>query len=291
MLIGQLTDIHIGFAPTADEEELNKFRLRAVLARVMDGPNRPDMLVLSGDLTEHGDAESMDTLAEMVARWGVPVWPMVGNHDARQALLNAFPAVRTSGGCAGGGFVHYTVEREGLRLILLDTIEPGRHGGAFCALRETWLKRQLDAAPDAPTVIFMHHPPIVSGIEWMDPDPQDAWIRRFAAAVEGRHQVRAIHCGHVHRTIATTFRGMALNVCPSVAPQVALDTRPIGGGGADGRAMIVAEPPAYALHRWADGHLTSHYEVVGDWQVLASYTAKLEGMVSEMLAERRTSAT
>ena len=282
MLIAQLTDIHIGFGPDGADEETNKQRLRAVMTRLMDGPNRPDLLVLSGDLTEHGDVESYAALAEMVAPCGVPVWPMVGNHDTRDALLELFAAVPPE-----DGFVHYVIERGGLRLVLLDTLELGRHGGAFCELRDAWLRRQLDAAPETPTVIFMHHPPVVSGIEWMDPDPREPWVERFGAAVEGRRQILAIHCGHVHRTVATTFRGIPLGISPSVAPQVGLDLRPIGERTADGRALIVAEPPAYALHHWENGRLTTHYEVVGDWPVLAPYTAKLQGMVSDMLAERR----
>ena len=61
VLIAQMTDIHIGFEPQAEGEELNLTRFRATLDRVIDGPNRPDMLVLSGDITDHGDAESFAT--------------------------------------------------------------------------------------------------------------------------------------------------------------------------------------------------------------------------------------
>ena len=51
MLIGQITDIHIGFEP-GNPDEPNMHRLRAVLERLFDGPNRPDLLLLTGDLTE-----------------------------------------------------------------------------------------------------------------------------------------------------------------------------------------------------------------------------------------------
>ncbi|MEO6041666.1 MAG: metallophosphoesterase [Croceibacterium sp.] len=281
MLIGQLTDIHLGFAPDGPEEELNKVRLRAVLARLLDGPNLPDMLVLSGDLTEHGDAASFTALAELVSASGIAAWPMVGNHDTREALLRAFPSV-----AAQGGFVHYTIEQGGLRVIMLDTLEPGRHSGAFCKVRARWLAAQLDAAPGRPTVIFMHHPPVVSGIAWMDPDPGASWIERFGAAVEGRRQILAIHCGHLHRTLATRFRGIPLHVCPSVDPQVALDLTSIDDAYADGRELIAAEPPAYALLRWDGERLVTHYEHVGDWHVLARYTNKLQPMVKAMAAER-----
>jgi hypothetical protein len=52
--------------------------------------------------------------------------------------------------------------------------------------------------------------------------------------------------------------------------------------------MIVAEPPGYALHRWENGRLATHYEAVGDWPVLAPYTDELQGMVAAMLTEKRS---
>jgi hypothetical protein len=166
MLIAQMTDIHIGFAPGEKPEELNRIRFRATLKRLVEGPNRPDMLVLSGDITDNGDLDSFEKTAELLTDCPFPVWPMVGNHDTREALVEAFPQVSLD-----GGFLHYVVEDEGLRIVMLDTLQNGRHGGAFCEARAAWLSAQLDAAPRTPTVIFMHHPPVVSGIEWMDPAP------------------------------------------------------------------------------------------------------------------------
>ena len=167
MLIAQMTDIHIGFAPGEEPEELNHSRFRATLERLCEAPNRPDMLVLTGDITDNGDNESFDKTAALLADCPFPVWPMVGNHDSREGLLHAFPQVQA----AKGGFLHYVIEQDGLRIVLLDTFEPGRHGGAFCAARQAWLMARLDEAPGTPTLVFMHHPPVVSGIDWMDPSP------------------------------------------------------------------------------------------------------------------------
>lgn len=281
MLIAQLTDIHIGFAPDERPEELNYVRFRATLDRILASPNEPDMLVISGDMTDHGDLASFEKTARLLGECPFPVWPMVGNHDTRESLLRVFPQVR-----AADGFIHYVVEREGLRVILLDTFEPGRHGGAFCEARQAWLVSQLEAAPDTPTLIFMHHPPVVSGIDWMDPDPDEGWVLRFDAAVEGRRQVLAIHCGHLHRPLATTFRGIPLHVTPSVAPLVALDLRPIDADHADGRDLITTEPPGYALHRWDGANLATHYERVSDWRVMAHYAEGLKPMIQGMMAER-----
>jgi 3',5'-cyclic AMP phosphodiesterase CpdA len=281
MLIAQMTDIHIGFAPDEKPEEFNRLRFRATLARILDAPNRPDMLVLSGDITDHGDRESFERTAELLAECPFPIWPMVGNHDTRAELLNAFPQVR-----ADDGFVHYVLEQNGLRIVLLDTLEEGRHGGAFCERRQAWLEARLDEAPETPTLIFMHHPPVVSGIEWMDPGADEAWVQRLAAALRGREQVLAIHCGHLHRPLAASFEGIPLCVTPSVAPLVAMDLRPIDRNDPDQRDLITTEPPTYALHRWDGTSLVTHYERISDWRVLAHFSDKLQPMIEEIMSER-----
>ncbi len=283
VLIAQMTDIHIGFAPDEQSEELNLTRFRATLARLIHGPNRPDMLVLSGDITDHGDSASFATTVKTLADCPFPVLPMVGNHDCRAGLLGGFPHIKP----ADGGFLHYVVDAGmGLRIICLDTLEEGRHGGAFCEARAEWLAARLAEAPAAPTLIFMHHPPVVAGIDWMDPAPDEPWIVRLRKVLTGQPQVQAIHCGHLHRPISTRFAGIPLGVTPSVAPLVAMDLSPIDADAPDNRELITTEPPTYALHRWDGARLVSHYERVGDWQVLARYTAALQPMIKGMFAER-----
>lgn len=282
MLIAQMTDIHIGFDPEAKPEELNRVRFRATLARILDSPNIPDLIVISGDLTDHGDRDSFDKTAALLSVCPFPLLPMVGNHDTREELLRAFPATPSD-----GGFVHYVHDQAGLRIICLDTLEAGRHGGAFCEARAEWLRARLDEAPELPAVIFMHHPPVVSGIGWMDPAPDEAWIARFADALAGHeHRIEAIHCGHLHRALRTRFRGIPLSVTPPVAPLVALDMREISPKRADSRSLITTEPPGYALHSWDGRTLVTHYETTGEWEVLAHYGEHLKPMIAEMFAER-----
>jgi 3',5'-cyclic-AMP phosphodiesterase len=156
-----------------------------VLDRLFNGPNRPDMLVLSGDITDHGDFESFAKTAELLGDCPCPIWPMVGNHDSRAGLLSAFPQVQP----AEGGFLHYVIEAGGLRIICLDSLEDGRHGGAFCEARSDWLAARLAEAPEAPTLIFIHHPPVVAGIDWMDPAPDEEWIANLRRVLTGQNQV------------------------------------------------------------------------------------------------------
>ncbi len=222
MIIAQMTDIHIGFEPEARPEELNRQRFRAVLDRIQKQPNPVDLLLLTGDITDRGDRESFEKTAELLRALDMPVKALVGNHDTREELLNAFPETETT----DDGFVQSAWVQDGLLVILLDTLETGRHGGAFCEKRAAWFAAALADNPDVPAVIFMHHPPVISGIEWMDPDPADKWLARLAAALKGHEdRIEAIHCGHLHRQLVARFCGIPVSVTPSVAPLVSMDLR------------------------------------------------------------------
>lgn len=283
MLIAQITDCHIGYDPV-DPEEDNVRRLRTLLARLSHGPNRPDLLLLTGDLTNGGDAESYARLVNLLAACPIPYRLLAGNWDERAALLAAFPDTASA-----DGFIQFELAMPGLRVIALDTTEPGRHGGAFCADRAAWLSAQLDADPATPVLIAMHHPPIISGLDWLDGGEQAPWIERFRAAIAGRPQVRGIIAGHLHRTVHTSFAGVPLTVCPSSAPAVTLDLRAIDPERPDGRTMVQAEPPAFALHRWHGGQLTSHFEVVSlgqPWEVYARYDTAMHKTVRTNARER-----
>ena len=280
MLIGQLSDIHIGFDRKVDPEQ-NLVRLRAALARIAAAPQRPDLLLLTGDLTEFGDAASYATLAATLAPLGIPCWPIPGNHDLREPLVAAFPQVALT-----DGFLHYAIAADGLRILMLDTFEPGRHGGAFCPARAQWLSAQLAAHPATPTLIAMPPPPFATGVAWMDPDPDEPWLARFAAAVAGHDQIVAITCGHVHRSAATQWHGRSAIICPSSAAAVGLDFAPIDPACPDDRVLITDEPPGFVLHWWDGARLTSHILATSAAPPLARYTAPMQGMIAGMFAER-----
>ncbi|OYY76259.1 MAG: phosphodiesterase [Sphingomonas sp. 28-62-20] len=280
MLIAQITDLHIGFVPNTPDEP-NRQRLDQVLTTLIDGPNRPDLLMVTGDITDRGDEESYARLAAILARCPFPVYPCMGNHDDRRHFSRYFPQVAFR-----DGFVHYCIKLNGLRLIVLDTLEPGRHGGAFCPTRARWLRTQLDADRTTPTVIVMHHPPIDAGIAWMSGGADEPWVSRFRAAIAGHDQIRAIWCGHLHRPIAASWHGMTVTVCPASAAQLALDLRPIDPETPDDRPMIVADPPGYALHRWHDGQLVSLFDTAEPHGTLARFDANLQPLVRHLAEER-----
>ena len=120
----------------------------------------------------------------------------------------------------------------------------------------------------------------------MNTNPAEPWVSRLAACVSGRANVFGLICGHIHRAITTRWHGLTVATCPSTAPQVALDLRPIDPDRADDRPLIVADPPAYALHWWNGRELITHYQTAEAHEVLARFDDGLKPMIRHMLAER-----
>jgi Icc protein len=280
MLIAQITDVHLGFEP-GNPGEHNRVRLDRVIKALCDGPNRPDLLLATGDITDLGDRESYARFTEALADCPFPVLACVGNHDDRDNFAAAFPQHPLD-----GGFAQYVVALDGLRLIVLDTLEPGRQGGAFCEARAAWLAARLGEDRETPTIIVMHHPPFDAGIMWMITDPREPWVARFAEALAGHRQIAAILCGHLHRPIVTTWRGVATIVCAATAPELALDLVPIDPETPDARPMIVDEPPAYALHLWTPDGLVTHFATAEDHAVLARFNPAMQAIVRQIQDER-----
>ena len=280
MLIAQITDIHLGFDP-GNPSEFNRKRLDQVIRTLCAMDPMPDMLLATGDLVDRGDAESYRRLRNALSVCPFPVWPCLGNHDVRDNFRALFPEIPTV-----EGFVQYEVETDALRFLFLDTLEEGRHGGAFCETRAAWLSERLAEKPDRRTVIVLHHPPAEVGIDWMNTDPDEPWVERLAEALDGHSQVIGMIAGHLHRPITVGWRGKTLAICPSTAPQVALNLAPIDPDRPDNRPMIIADPASYALHRWNGRELVTHFDTADEHVMLAKYDEKMQPLVRSLLAER-----
>jgi 3',5'-cyclic-AMP phosphodiesterase len=257
MLIAQITDLHISTPGSVNDRF---FRTPEHLERAVAHLNglspRPDVALATGDLVERGEPEEYARLRGILNGLAMPLYVIPGNHDARAPLARAFG---DRGYLPGdGAFLQYTVEDWPVRLIALDTLVPGASGGRLCPERLAWLDARLAEAPRRPTVVFMHHPPFLTGMRAMDAMGLEG--KAELAAVVTRHpQVERILCGHLHRPITRRFAGTVASTCPATAHQLALDLEPAS------RLAVVMEPPACMLHLWLgeDGGLVSHVSVIG----------------------------
>lgn len=282
--MAQVTDLHIGF-DRDNPHELNVRRLKLVIDRLNEMRPKPSLLLVTGDLVELPD--DMDAYRHMVAligRWQGPVIWAIGNHDGREQFRSILPDVPAD----ENGFIQYETDHGGVRWIVIDTLDAGRHGGMICEQRAAWLKKRLRERKDVPTVIILHHPPVDTGIDWMSALSCEAWVQRLEAVVRPAKQVVGMVAGHVHRPIATSFAGKPLAVCSSTAPWLALDLEDIDPAHPDGRPLIIGDAPAFALHYWNGERLLTHFDVAGPRHVLASYDNNVLPMIRDFLRERGT---
>jgi 3',5'-cyclic AMP phosphodiesterase CpdA len=259
MLIAQITDLHI----RPDGQRLyggidtNEMTRRAV-ARLAELDPLPDCVVVTGDVADCGRPEEYALASEILSRLPMPVFAIPGNHDRREAMRTGLVEKLGYSG-RDGDFLNFTAEDFPVRLIGLDTNVPGEEGGDVCAAREDWLAGCLADGGGRPTMLFMHHPPFLTGVGGMD-----AVMCRtspsFARLIEDHAEIERIACGHYHRPIIRRWRGTVGLVVPGVAHQVALDLRP----GQPSRFIL--EPPGLALHTWSEeAGLVSHFLPLGDF--------------------------
>jgi 3',5'-cyclic AMP phosphodiesterase CpdA len=134
----------------------------------------------------------------------------------------------------------------------------GAEGGVLDATQLEWFAAALQAMRRRAVLVFMHHPPIMTGIQCMDDIALDpASVTALGAIVAREPRIERIVCGHVHRGIQARWNGTLVSICPSTAFQGVLGLR--------GESFDAAcdEPPAYQLHYWNGAVLITHTVAVG----------------------------
>lgn len=241
MLIAQISDIH------ASPENDHLQRLDQTLAWLAQ--LQPDVLVLSGDLTDDFWLEGYKQIARRLRQQHYPSLILPGNSDDRRMMREVWGNSMWADD-APCNALHALYDAGGLRLIGLDsTVDAQDYGSVTPHLG--WLEKRLTEANGSPTMLFMHHPVFASGIPTLDNlmcrerAPLEALIRKSPG-------VLAIAAGHVHRPVAGLFAGVPAYICGSVCP-----ANPVWFGTIN--VPPVGDPPALMIHRYSDGALSSHH--------------------------------
>lgn len=144
------TDTHIGSSTGAKQ-------LTLFVQEILNMPQKPDLLIHTGDITELGREEEFRTYSQIIAPLNIPIHYTLGNHDVRwngEGWLLAqkfFPQYKR----------YYFFQREGIAFFILDSSFPFSQYGLIDTTQLKWLKETLASLPPSqPIILACHHPPL-----------------------------------------------------------------------------------------------------------------------------------
>jgi len=186
--------------------------LSELLAGLLLSGHRPEVILVTGDLSDDGTPESyrelrdlVDPIADTLA--ARVIW-LNGNHDDRATLRRIVLAEPADDGPLNQ--VHWL---DGLRLLCLDTTVPGHDYGRVAPESLDWLRTELAEPAAEGTILALHHSPL--------PVVQDIAVTweligqaELAEAVRGT-DVRCILGGHFHQSSYGVFAGIEVSAATS----------------------------------------------------------------------------
>lgn len=206
----QITDTHLYSDNTGrllGIDTLESFR--AVIEAFVDTGWPPDLILATGDLVHDASATGYHQLADILDDFGVPVYCLPGNHDDPDTMRAHLRGKRVS--CP------HMVEYKGWRLILMDSVVPGKVGGQLGPEELQRLRKTLETSR-LPTLISLHHQPVAVGSAWLDEmGLEDA--AAFFDTLAGHPEVKGLLWGHVHQQFDDQRNGLRLMGTPSTCVQ------------------------------------------------------------------------
>lgn len=198
-----------------------------VLLAGMDKLGPFDAVLLTGDISDDGSRESYDIALRELARLSLPIFAVPGNHDARAAFRSAFSK---QAWMPATGPVNWIHDLEDTVLIGLDTLVEGQGGGRLAPESLSFLASALKGAAGRDVVVALHHPPLATGIRFMDGIGLENTASLMDAIPERSAPILFV-AGHVHGVYLGRIGAHTVVTAPSICSAFGLDRRldaPVG---------------------------------------------------------------
>jgi Icc protein len=207
----QITDVHL----FADSRQLllglpTTESFQVVLKQLDALAPRPDLLLLTGDLSQDGKPESYRMLQTLLSPLRIPTYWLPGNHDCLPAMEPILDCSVIS--------PQKSFQAGGWCFVLLNSQVPGCVHGCLDTKSLEWLDQQLTAMSEYPALVGLHHPPFIIGSNWLDGSSLQNSHDLFA--VLDRHpQVKLVMFGHIHQEYSQQRHGVQYLGTPSTCIQ------------------------------------------------------------------------
>lgn len=258
--VAQLSDTHF-LEPGLDPEGGHGYDASEAFDAVLDDLRHGDdvdLVVVTGDVADHGRPEQYDVAAAAFARLPAPVAVCPGNHDFDAPFRNGFTSreIHTPRQTHHGPWSFIYADSNAGKMYadnagrLIDP--PGRSrleaNGSLGPAESNWL-RAVAAGHDADHVfIWLHHPPHTDVPLTADP----AYTAEWDAVLDACPKVRGFGAGHTHVPATYEFGGRPLFVAPSLKNNFDLTAN-------------TWLPPGYRTYEFhADGRVSSELHLIDD---------------------------
>lgn len=227
----QMSDLHI-VAPGAlasgrlDTADLLRRAIDALSAR-LEAIGPLDAVLVTGDISDDGSPESYELARFEIDRLGLPLLVVPGNHDCRDALRSAFGDLPMM---PPAGLIDWSFDIGETRLVGLDTLVEGQGGGRLRPASLSFLSNALEEAGDRSVLLALHHPPLRTGIRFMDAIGLEN-SDELETVLKRRDRPVRIVAGHVHGVYHGALGPHTIVTAPSTCSAFALDRRedaPVG---------------------------------------------------------------
>ena len=249
-LLVQITDTHIvergkllyGLADTARH-------LAESVAEINAMRPRPDAVLITGDLVEHPGPATYSHFQDLIEPLKMPVYLMPGNHDDPQAMWSFFG--NTPMFPCEPPHYQYSIEDLPIRIMMLNSHFDDSELPGFGPRRLQWLEEKL-AGWDKPTLIAIHHPPMKTGIGFIDMvGPK--WYQDLDDVLCRYPNILKVICGHGHVDLNGRLGGLPVQMVGATAHQL------IAGRVIDIAPSFECHRAPPVLHHFLDGELLSGY--------------------------------
>lgn len=247
LLVAQITDTHLFAQCDRQWKGISTTRtLQAVLDRLQQIQPSPDLLLLTGDLSQDETPESYQRLISLIAPLGIPAYWIPGNHDnipVMTEILNQPPLSPKKSWMQGNW-----------QFLLLSSVEAGCDGGRLSPDSLQWLDSQLQQTGDRPVTIALHHHPLAIDCKIMDSMMLHN-ADEFFAIVDRYPQIKIVLCGHIHQEFQQQRGLVSYLGAPSTCIQLLPKTSPI--------VLDIVGPGFRLLELASDGTWKTKIERVG----------------------------
>jgi Icc protein len=210
--LAQITDCHLGKTPGSTLLGMDTdHSLQAVVDLVLREQSHIDLVLGTGDLSDHGANPAYRRLRDYFNQVCKHNFWLPGNHDSWEDMwADSGPNTQMSN----------EIRVSNWQILMLNSQIPGEVGGELGSAQLALLDDGLARAGDEGlhTLVCLHHQPVAIGSEWIDAQ-MVADADKFFQVLERHNSVRAVLWGHVHQQIDLQRGDIALLASPSTCVQ------------------------------------------------------------------------